>query len=221
MESGKIVITSPIKSLERTVAGDQNIEIKGVAIGIDMIKVLANGKFSGTTKVQGDGSFTYTVKGRSLEIGKNTLSFVPVSKPNNTTEIEIIKENKVSVVNLDFKDQTGELVTKGGSVSSRCTKLSIGSQVHQTNNGFCVKPGESKEDYDYADVVLDLEAIGTKVEYFSALVGLDDFALLDYYTGGSVTYQVLAGNKVLAETGTLTANQVERFPAISRRVQRP
>ena len=209
MESGKIVITSPIKSLERTVAGDQNIEIKGVAIGIDMIKVLANGKFSGTTKVQGDGSFTYTVKGRSLEIGKNTLSFVPVSKPNNTTEIEIIKENKVSVVNLDFKDQTGELVTKGGSVSSRCTKLSIGSQVHQTNNGFCVKPGESKEDYDYADVVLDLEAIGTKVEYFSALVGLDDFALLDYYTGGSVTYQVLAGNKVLAETGTLTANQVE------------
>ena len=56
-------------------------------------------------------------------------------------------------------------------------------------------------------MVIDLTTLGSKVEYFHALVGLDDFAPLDYYTGGSVKYQVLDGEKVLAETEVLSANQ--------------
>ena len=205
VEEGEIRITSPLKEIERTVAGNQNLDVTGFVLGVEKVKGLVNGKFIGTAEVQSDGTFTLTVKARNLELGRNTLTISPLNAEGKSAETVVVKENKINVVSVPWDSTAGDIITKGGSLTSRCDKLSIGSQVHQTNNGFCVKPGETEE--DYADVVIDLTTLGSKMEYFHALVGLDDFAPLDYYTGGSVKYQVLDGEKVLAETEVLSANQ--------------
>ena len=46
-------------------------------------------------------------------------------------------------------------------------RLSVGSQMHQTKDGFCIKPGAASE--DYADVVLDLTQLESTVEYLSLI----------------------------------------------------
>ena len=107
---------------------------------------------------------------------------------------------------MEWSDQTGDFLAKGAGVQSVFDRLSVGSQMHQTKDGFCIKPGAASE--DYADVVLDLTQLESTVEYFTALVGLDDFARFDLVSsGGSVKYQVLAGQKVLAETDVLTSGE--------------
>ena len=154
VEEGEIRITSPLKEIERTVAGNQNLDVTGFVLGVEKVKGLVNGKFIGTAEVQSDGTFTLTVKARNLELGRNTLTISPLNAEGKSAETVIVKENKINVVSVPWDSTAGDIITKGGSLTSRCDKLSIGSQVHQTNNGFCVKPGETEE--DYADVVIDL-----------------------------------------------------------------
>lgn len=109
-------------------------------------------------------------------------------------------------MDAEWKSHTGVFLSKGAGVQSICSTLTIGSQVHQTNDGFCIKPDDGSD--GCADVVVDLTSLGNKVEYFTSLVGLDDFAYFDQVSsGGSVIYQVLSGDKVLAQTGILTANE--------------
>ena len=203
---GQIAISYPFGDDQSRVIGNAEINVKGVANGVKVIKATHDSKSLGLISVKEDGSFAMKIKGKDLYPGKNVIEFQAVGGKNSPIKLVITKESKYSVMDAEWKSHTGVFLSKGAGVQSICSTLTIGSQVHQTNDGFCIKPDDGSD--GCADVVVDLTSLGNKVEYFTSLVGLDDFAYFDQVSsGGSVIYQVLSGDRVLAQTGILTANE--------------
>ena len=203
---GQIAISYPFGDDQSRVIGNAEINVKGVANGVKVIKATHDSKSLGLISVKEDGSFAMKIKSKDLYPGKNVIEFQAVGGKNAPIKLVITKESKYSVMDAEWKSHTGVFLSKGAGVQSICSTLTIGSQVHQTNDGFCIKPDDGSD--GCADVVVDLTSLGNKVEYFTSLVGLDDFAYFDQVSsGGSVIYQVLSGDRVLAQTGILTANE--------------
>ena len=206
LDSGEVAISSPLNEEERKLVGNGEITICGAARDVSSIRALLGGKMIASAKTGADGGFNLKIKSRNLELGKNQVVLSPIGGKGHDATVEITKQNKYSVMGMEWSGQTGDFLAKGAGVQSVFDRLSVGSQMHQTKDGFCIKPGAASE--DYADVVLDLTQLESTVEYFTALVGLDDFARFDLVSsGGSVKYQVLAGQKVLAETDVLTSGE--------------
>ena len=202
---GDIAISYPFGDEQSRIISNTDITVRGVANGIKVVKATLDSKMLGLFTVK-DGGFAAKIKGKDLYPGKNIIRFEAVSGKSNPVEVVITKENKYSVAALEWKSHTGVFLSKGAGVQSICNTLTIGSQAHQTNDGFCIKPDDGSD--GCADVVIDLAALDNKVEYFTSLVGLDDFAYFDQVSsGGSVTYQVLCGDQILAQTEELTANE--------------
>lgn len=207
LEEGEIAVLSPFGDSEGEIIGNRDLNITGAAKGMSTVKVTLGNKLLGTCRLDENGGFSAKIKSKNLELGKNVLTLSSLDGKSQKVTIEITKKNKYSIMNMDWKSQTGVFMAKGTSVQSIFDRLSIGSQMHQTDQGFCIKPGAGGE--DYADVVVELGQLDSTVEFFTALVGIDDFALFDEVSsGGSVVYQVLADGKLLTQTGILTANEM-------------
>lgn len=121
---------------------------------------------------------------------------------------------KYSIMDLEWESVSGQTtLLKNESIGVRCPYLSIGSQAHQSNTGFCIQPVSGNG--GQADVVIDLTQLDSSVSFFQSLVGPDDFSpvVRPNGVGGSVRYYVLSNapslsNPILATTRVLSINEV-------------
>lgn len=209
-DQSPVVVSFPSTDEEKTVIGNNGIEITGTAPGESSLRLQIGGKFFGTVEVAADGSFTAKLGSFQISSGLNDIELVPASgKP--AAELSIRKKNYYDVADLNYTTSgAAEFFAKTG-VSKYCPSLSMGGQVLKTTNGFSVVPGDGVNAQP-ADVNIDLTAIGS-VEYFHALVGIDDFANIAGAVTGSVKYSVLADGVELAKTHEVTLNETVEIEA--------
>ena len=129
-----------------------------------------------SAKTGADGGFNLKIKAAIWSL-KNQVVLSPIGGKGHDATVEITKQNKYSVMGMEWSGQTGDFLAKGAGRAERF-RPPFGRFANASDQGRLLhKAGAASE--DYADVVLDLTQLESTVEYFTALVGLDDFARFD------------------------------------------
>ena len=206
-----VEITFPATESDKTVVGNDGIEIIGNAAGESSLTVTVNGKKGQTVAVSSDGSFSAKVGAFLLTAGLNDIEISPQSGKDGQSLV-VKKQYYYDIADFEhgISDAAESFWQQG--VSRYCGELSVGGQTLKTNNGFCLRPLDG-EDAAEAKVTFDLTKTEKPVRFFHSLIDADDFGNVNGTVGSSVVYSVVIDGVTAARSREIEMNETDEISA--------